>query len=668
MIFRLLLVSLLVWGLLGHGVVAVFAAEDAASLPELAPVVVKDDARERAKKKNPSSAVEVAQPKKERAAESVRRLLDSLPGIEVRSIGDEAHLFTISIRGSASDSIAVFVDGIPINDPFTGAADLSIIPVEFVKRIEVHYTHPPLLLYEESVGGTVNIITGTDRGASASLKLGSFGYVKAAAYLKQSGLTLAFSHFSSVGNFSFLNRNGTYSNPSDDFEDIRQNNDASRTGAMLQYKKVLHLERLRALVFGSVSFIEKHAGSPGISHMQAEHSSFDGRYVLAFVGLDLSNRNRSIGGKLRLSFDHSSEDFHDPYAEASMFAGKSTTGISYGSARMLTFLRPFDWMYQEFLLAFGIANAGSREDTYVERISDISFKRHSLLLGEETRIKVWLFELLASVRGSMVWNGARELIENSLPLWSLNEKSFYGSVGGRLGAVLSLLDERVRLRVQASRRQRMPTLVELFGKRGAIVGNPALLPESSITSEWGMDLSFSYGSFTAYATVNGFVTWSKDLIVFIQNSQRTVMPQNVSSARISGDELVLRLSWKTYVTLSGSYSHTIAIDGGEISYLRNKFLPGIPQHTVIASIDIRPLEPIEFYALARYSSTTFADRANKRSIDSHTFITLGATLRFDKWLAMNVEVENVSDVRTYTAIGYPLPGRRFFVGLTVFAK
>src|SRR5690606_13698751 len=44
---------------------------------------------------------------------------------------------TISIRGSGTDAVLVLVDGVPINDPVTGVADLSTIPAAIIESVTV---------------------------------------------------------------------------------------------------------------------------------------------------------------------------------------------------------------------------------------------------------------------------------------------------------------------------------------------------------------------------------------------------------------------------------------------------------------------------------------------------------------------------------------------------
>ncbi len=64
---------------------------------------------------------------------------------------------TISIRGSNATDVAVFLDGIRINDSNTGVADLSFIDLNSVEQIQVVKGGGTSLFGSDAIGGVVNI-------------------------------------------------------------------------------------------------------------------------------------------------------------------------------------------------------------------------------------------------------------------------------------------------------------------------------------------------------------------------------------------------------------------------------------------------------------------------------------------------------------------------------
>ncbi|WP_420125312.1 TonB-dependent receptor [Longimicrobium sp.] len=69
-------------------------------------------------------------------ARTAAEVLERVPGVVVRSTGATGAQ-TVSIRGSAADAVLVLVDGVPLNDPVSGEADLSGVPAQSIDRVTV---------------------------------------------------------------------------------------------------------------------------------------------------------------------------------------------------------------------------------------------------------------------------------------------------------------------------------------------------------------------------------------------------------------------------------------------------------------------------------------------------------------------------------------------------
>jgi vitamin B12 transporter len=67
-------------------------------------------------------------------ARSVADVVRGLPGVVV-STATAGGASTLSVRGSAPDAVLVLVDGVVLNDPLTGEADLSIVSAESIESV-----------------------------------------------------------------------------------------------------------------------------------------------------------------------------------------------------------------------------------------------------------------------------------------------------------------------------------------------------------------------------------------------------------------------------------------------------------------------------------------------------------------------------------------------------
>jgi outer membrane cobalamin receptor len=69
-------------------------------------------------------------------ARTAAEVVERLPGVVVRGTGPTGAK-TVSIRGSAADEVLVLVDGVALNDPVTGEADLAAVPAGAIERVTV---------------------------------------------------------------------------------------------------------------------------------------------------------------------------------------------------------------------------------------------------------------------------------------------------------------------------------------------------------------------------------------------------------------------------------------------------------------------------------------------------------------------------------------------------
>lgn len=100
-------------------------------------------------------ALEIA----EAPVESLGALLANEPGIDWRTRGNYGGAAEeLQIRGMGADGTLVVVDGVALNSPSLGSADVSQIPLNSIERIEVVKGPGSLLYGSGAMGGTVNII------------------------------------------------------------------------------------------------------------------------------------------------------------------------------------------------------------------------------------------------------------------------------------------------------------------------------------------------------------------------------------------------------------------------------------------------------------------------------------------------------------------------------
>jgi outer membrane cobalamin receptor len=104
-------------------------------------------------------------------AKTVGELLSNELGIDWRTRGNYGGAREeIQIRGMESEGTQVFVNGVNINSPSLGSADVGRIPLNNIERIEIVKGSGSLLYGSGAMAGTVNIITKRPKKDKIDLK------------------------------------------------------------------------------------------------------------------------------------------------------------------------------------------------------------------------------------------------------------------------------------------------------------------------------------------------------------------------------------------------------------------------------------------------------------------------------------------------------------------
>ena len=91
---------------------------------------------------------------------SIGELMANDPGIDWRTQGDSGGAAqTIHIRGMSGNATQVFVNGVNINSPSLGLAEVGRLPINNIENIEVVKGSGSLLYGTGAMGGTVSIFT-----------------------------------------------------------------------------------------------------------------------------------------------------------------------------------------------------------------------------------------------------------------------------------------------------------------------------------------------------------------------------------------------------------------------------------------------------------------------------------------------------------------------------
>jgi iron complex outermembrane receptor protein len=258
----------------------------------------------------------------------------------------------------------------------------------------------------------------------------------------------------------------------------------------------------------------------------------------------------------------------------------------------------------------------------------------------------------------------------------------------RLSARLAVNDD-VAIKTSAGWYVRLPTLIELFGNRGPVIGTPDLRPERGPSSELGVVWApaTARGAFDRILVeASVFGTRSHDTIVFQKSVGLVTRPGNVSNAQTYGGELVASARIARTVSVTANYTRLVTEQISEDESNNGKELPRRPGHDLYARADVvRDVldRQVSLWLDASWVSMSYDDQANFMPVPARFLAGTGARVELAGGLAASVAVENLANRRieqypldppprpdfTQTpkaladVAGFPLPGRTLYVSL-----
>lgn len=623
---------------------------------------------------------------------SVAEVLARTMGVSMRSLGGLGGFSSISVRGADPGNTAVFVDGVPLSRVASATINLERFALESFSTLELYRGGVPVELGGAALGGALQLRTRVgvspgDEPWTFGAGAGSFGARRLhARWLGGSaddGHHLSLAYAGASGDFSYFDHNGTDAETGDDGFATRANNQFDRLEVVA--RKRWRRDALAIEAGSRWSFA--HQGIPGGAGMQTRRSALTTIGQLA----DASVTRQALLGSPRLVgtasgfVDLSWQRYRDPEAEVGVGAQDRTyrTASAGASGRVHADLGPahmsalgLEVQVDHFRERDALAMPGASMRGRGLRTGAAASASHEWSAGERLTV-------LPAVR--LDWL-------RTVPLADPNDPGNTGALATRSEVLASpRLAARVRLasalvaKASAGRYFRPPTVLELFGDRGYVVGDPALPAETGLSADLGLVLAparaFDLRGLRGLAADRLYL----EAAAFTRRSRHTigfVTTAGVSGARDLGDatahgiETGASARLAGVVTLSGNHTWlTTRQDSPFVSY-DGKPLPGRPRHQVFGRLDVAGVlrgRRASMWADALWTTGNVLDRAGLNQVPGRELVGAGLAVEVARGLELGIEGKNLTNHRVETVawtgspravadyFGYPLPGRTFYV-------
>lgn len=617
---------------------------------------------------------------------------------------------SLSLGGLGGERLRFFIDDVPL-ELMGYLAGTANVPVNLVDRVEVYQGAVPVRLAGDALGGAVNLATDQEvwqDASSLSYQFGSFDTHRVAA----SGRAMH------VRTGLFVQASAFHDRASNDYDvDVEAYDDVGRivdvtvplfhsayrgTGAHLSTGVAGLPWADRLVLQGFVTSFHNDVQNGSTMERPYGEVTFDrwsaGANLRYTAELGPSTRLSAIGGtqRMRATFQDLSSCIYDWYGVCTPRSVESLRGEISGTATDRQ-IHSESWFLRSTL------EHGVGEDHLV-RVAVAT--THTVRTGE-SRTRSAEYDPLAQPRRLTTGVAGVELESSLLDgrLKNVASAKGYGldtdsqallstgewkDMSARIvnaGAGDSLrLAFTSTLSAKASYEYatRQPSLDELYGDGGLVLENLELRPENShnLNASLHLDaLETDAGTFTG--SVGGFSRHSTDLIARLSNGE-LLQSVNIFDASAVGVES--RLSWTTpgsdWLSISGRATWQDLRNRsteGDLGRVAGDRIPNLPYlfgngaarvrgHGLVVAEDT-----LELGVRGRYVHEfqrgweSLGQSADRLTIDSQ--LTFGLSLvylvrRGPRALSTSLEVENLTNARTFDFYGLQRPGRAFFTKWT----
>jgi vitamin B12 transporter len=612
-------------------------------------------------------------------------LFEGQAGVHVRRLGADNTFSTLLVRGAASNQLMIVLAGIPLTSGADPALNLSSLPIWPGARVRVYRTFAPASLGPGSLGGTLSIDAPKTYGGNRTeifASLGSFGAARN-GFCVTSDVRIPVTREKYARSISCISA----SRGDGAFEYLDPIASASGTPTYTQRQNAENVD-LSALAQRSTVF---------------QIGGFDGRYLVTGLSQDRKQelpgtvrapseflRVRSSRGAIALELD---ADLKASTAMVRFWLRRDRTALRDAAKAAQLSQGPTETRDNDIAMGLSLAvrprlwegaQLASVLDIQAERFAPGQWRGAPQPQSAKRFLAGGGFEFSQTMGDlALLANGRFDHWEDQQgdPDAKPDASRSSARATGYLGAEYTL--SAVKIAAHGGRTARPPSFLEMFGNRGAFLGNPALKAEGAWSLDAGANLRLGKGGQTLEAEVGAFATFADDLIVFVpQGAYGRSRATNIGSARILGAETALRARFEalklqaSYTFLASQNNSSCAAESSNVCVRPE--LPGRPAHDL--SLDISYVWGIfqAHYGLDVVAGIR-ADLDGAIRVPARVLQSAGAKLDFPKPYRVSVtfDIRNLGDVREGTyqglvgpvlapigdAFDYPLPGRTFLLGM-----
>ncbi len=594
---------------------------------------------------------------------NLAQVIEKEAGIQVRQSGGIGSFSSVSLRGSTSEQVMIYLDGVLLNDASGGGVDLSNISLSDVASIEIYKGTAPIQFGTPSIGGVINIKTIRNKdGLSGNISsgYGSFNTWQSSAMINRKkgrwGYLMSAEYLDSDNDFEFNNTNGTLWNKDDDDLEDRENAGIEQLNILAKAEYDINAASRLSLVN---QWFEKDQGLAAWNNNPENEANLDTRRNITTLKLTLDDISPlHLNTAFLLDGSWMEEEYND--LQGMLGLGRQHTK---NITRKYGFNSFAEWLTDTNTLT---ATADIRHEKYEpEDLTDQNLPLNS----SRTLVSLGIEETMLLMRGKLSITPSIRFIHIDNKLKS--ETSPYGTLLDEINNDEDHWNPQIGIRYQAlswltmktnlNQYVREPSFFELFGDRGFFMGNVDLKAEEGVNWDAGAEASWDFPDIPVQSLSLNLIYFQSNvdnLITRVYDARGIGKADNISSSRISGVEAGFNMHLFDYFTLSGSMTLQDTENKSDIAAFDGGKLPGRYEASYMGKLEAQRWGGkifLEYLA----DNGMYYDTANLLKAEDKEEINIGFSYLVNGNLRFTAGVNNIQDNYYEDFYRYPMPGRSF---------
>lgn len=596
--------------------------------------------------------------------QNLASFLQQQNGLQIQQAGGLGNPSLVSIRGASASQTTLLINGIAANNSHHGGYDLNTIPLNQIERIEISRSGSSFDLSDQAIGGTINIITREDSHSNnISFNIGSENTLAASVSRSfEQGLNIQLDHEQSTNNYDYPVPSPTGDNATRDQIETLENADFTRTSVQLTqpYKDIS--TRIR--------FNTQSKNMPDYFRNDPRNNA----------SLDQQDITLSVQGKHSIEHEYNKSSFISKHYWQ-VFQKKTdehyqdkmgVIGLGQDNDKFYQTRSEAQWQSKILFrqLQFQAQLSGYKESFESRYLDDIDSYLCSTPQGNcDQKAYQQGIKFLAGMR----WANRKQNKRITADIYQSNthsynrkrkssadgedkDKSFIG-----YNIKYSLFNDANEVHFSLKHSNRQPTLYQLFGDRGLLLGNPDLLDETSLS--YSIDHLYRINDKHQMSSAI-FYRQLENAIVPVYDSRGIGRYENSKEAYLAGIEWQWRYQGDYLYSHLGSDLYKSESVDDAVKSFDDKQIAGI-YHNSLSLITGWSQKKHNIELVNKVNGNIYIDRSNLIAGDDYYLIDINYQYQLPQ-ISLGFSIKNLVDKEYKDYTNRPAIGRQwmFFTNYT----